>query len=196
MRALVIGAGLGGLLAACALAERGFEVQVHERLPYPGGRFTNLEFEGYQLSTGALHMIPHGRRGPLAGMLAELGAEVEIIPSQPQAVFRVNGRDYEADELHAVLSAREKMRAVKLLAMMKLGRADAGEESYAEWLGRHMRSEVVRRIADAFTGWCLSLRAHQVPAREVLAQVANLARLGETGVPRGGCRGVVELWSK
>ncbi len=192
MRAVVVGAGLGGLLTACALAERGFRVRVHESLPYPGGRFTNLEFRGFQLSTGALHMIPHGRRGPLAEMLAELGAGVEIFRSEPQAVFRIGGRDYGVDEVYSAFSTGEKLRAMKLLAMMKLGRARAGDESYAEWLERHLRSELVMRLADAFTGWCLSLRAHQVPAAEVLAQVENLARLGETGVPDGGCRGVVE----
>lgn len=193
MRALVAGAGLGGLLTACALAKRGLEVEVHERLPYPGGRFTNIVYKGYHLSTGALHMIPHGRRGPLGEMLRELGASVEILPSSPQAVFRVGGRDYGMEELPSVFPAGEKLRAAKVLALMKLGRcrAEAGE-SYGEWLERQGFGDRVLRLADAFTGWCLSLRAHQVPAKEVIAQVRNLSRLGETGIPAGGCRGVIE----
>ncbi len=36
MRVVVVGAGLGGLAAACALRQRGFEVEVHERAAHLG----------------------------------------------------------------------------------------------------------------------------------------------------------------
>ena len=88
MKAAIIGAGLGGLLAGAKLSKAGYDVEIFERLPFMGGRFANLEYKGFRLSTGALHMIPHGSRGPLALMLKEAGAQVNIIDSDPMAVIR------------------------------------------------------------------------------------------------------------
>lgn len=73
MRAVVVGAGLGGLLAGAFLARNGHEIIVLEKSAMIGGRFTNLPYKGFQLSTGALHMIPHGEDGPLAHLLRILG---------------------------------------------------------------------------------------------------------------------------
>ncbi len=191
MRACIVGAGLGGLLAAANLAREGFKVEVFEKLPYPGGRFTNLPYRGYQLSTGALHMIPHAERGPLGKMLRQLGAGVEIIPSQPQAKFRISGMDYEYEELPSLFPLRDKLKVAKIIAMLKLGRA-TGEESYRSWLEKQIRNELVFKIADSFTGWSLSLKASEVPAKEVIAQTKNINKLGGPGIPAGGCGGVTK----
>src|ERR1700693_999485 len=70
--AIVIGAGLGGLLSAAQLLQREMRVVVLERLPHCGGRFTAKTFQGVQVSTGAVHMAPFGSSGVLAGMLRRL----------------------------------------------------------------------------------------------------------------------------
>ena len=51
-RVVVIGAGLGGLSAACHLAGSGHEVTVVERGSRPGGRAGSLELDGYRFDTG------------------------------------------------------------------------------------------------------------------------------------------------
>lgn len=51
-RVVIVGAGLGGLAAACHLAGRGHEVVVLEREPAPGGRAGRLERGGYAFDTG------------------------------------------------------------------------------------------------------------------------------------------------
>src|SRR4051794_40761564 len=51
VRVIVIGAGLGGLSAACHLARR-HEVVVVERGDRPGGRAGRLELGGYEFDTG------------------------------------------------------------------------------------------------------------------------------------------------
>ena len=58
MRVAIIGAGLGGLLAANVLAKKGYKIDVFEKLPFAGGRFTNLNYKGFiltdDLNMGAL----------------------------------------------------------------------------------------------------------------------------------------------
>src|SRR5207342_2136261 len=51
-RVVVIGAGLGGLSAACHLAGRGWDVEVVERGDGPGGRAGRIERDGYRFDTG------------------------------------------------------------------------------------------------------------------------------------------------
>lgn len=52
MRVTVVGAGLGGLAAACHLSGRGHRVTVVERGDQPGGRAGLWESEGYSIDTG------------------------------------------------------------------------------------------------------------------------------------------------
>lgn len=82
----MIGSGIGGLLTSAFLARSGYEVTVLEKAPpYIGGRFTNLDYKGFGLSTGAFHMLPpHGEDGPLAYLLRLLNANVRIVNSNPK----------------------------------------------------------------------------------------------------------------
>lgn len=52
MKALIVGAGPGGLAAAINLAGLGFEVTVVEKEPTPGGRMRGLDLGDYQVDTG------------------------------------------------------------------------------------------------------------------------------------------------
>ena len=52
MKALVIGAGPGGLATAINLAGLGVEVTVVEKEAVPGGRMRGLSFDGYEVDTG------------------------------------------------------------------------------------------------------------------------------------------------
>ncbi|HEX6656497.1 MAG TPA: phytoene desaturase family protein [Ilumatobacter sp.] len=51
-RVVVVGAGLGGLSAACHLAGAGYDVTVVERGAVPGGRAGTLELDRYRFDTG------------------------------------------------------------------------------------------------------------------------------------------------
>ncbi len=52
MNVVVVGAGLGGLSAACHLRAAGHDVLVLERASVPGGRCGVLELDGYRFDTG------------------------------------------------------------------------------------------------------------------------------------------------
>jgi len=188
MRVGVIGAGLGGLLAGAALAREGHRVTVFERLPYPGGRFANLAYHGYTLSTGALHLIPHGATGPLGRLLRRLGVKVPIVRTNPPGLFRFNGRDYRHTELPELFGAWNKMRLVKLTADLRYSRG--GDESYLEWVAKRISHKKVFDLANSFCRWALSLDADEVSSREVVSITRNVDRYGPPGVPLGGCGAV------
>ncbi len=190
MKAAIIGAGLGGLLAGAKLTRVGYEVEVFERLPFIGGRFANLDYKGFKLSTGALHMIPHGSRGPLGQMLAEVGAEVTIINSDPMAIIRKdNGEDIEFHDFRNELSLIKRVKLGTILAY-SLKFKPKSDISFRDWVLKFFDDDFLLRLADSFCGWSLSLLAKDVPAREVLEIIDNMYRYKGPGIPVGGCGAV------
>ncbi|MGV3720010.1 MAG: phytoene desaturase family protein [Actinomycetota bacterium] len=66
-RAVVIGAGLGGLGTGIHLARRGWDVTILERNPTSGGRMNRIVAEGFQFDTGpTLLMMPEVLQGIFA----------------------------------------------------------------------------------------------------------------------------------
>ncbi len=88
----MIGAGLGGLLSAAQLLERGKRVVILERLPHCGGRFTAKTFQGAQISTGAVHMLPFGSSGVLSRVLQRLRIPHRIFDADVFGSFHVRGQ--------------------------------------------------------------------------------------------------------
>ncbi len=56
-KAIIIGAGIGGLSAAIHLAQRGFRVTVLEKNNNPGGRCDRISREGHHFDTGPTLLI-------------------------------------------------------------------------------------------------------------------------------------------
>src|SRR5579864_1165044 len=102
--AIIIGAGLGGLLSAAQLLQRGKRVVVLERLAHCGGRFTSKTFQGAQISTGAVHMLPFGSNGVLAGMLRGLAVPHYVYDADVFASFWTHGRQHVCRSLLGVAS--------------------------------------------------------------------------------------------
>jgi len=84
-RAVVIGAGLGGLSAAAYLAKNGFRVDLFERHNTPGGYATSFVRNGYEFEA-SLHELsgigPVHNRGPCHRLLAgcDVAHRVEFLP--------------------------------------------------------------------------------------------------------------------
>jgi len=90
MKVSVIGAGLGGLLAGAALS-KGHDVDVYERLDIYGGRFTNLPYNGFQLTTALHHDTSRPHRP--AGRPPESGGRGrEDRPDQPHGLLHDEGQ--------------------------------------------------------------------------------------------------------
>ena len=191
--AVVVGAGLGGLLAALRLTRQGKRVIVVERADRAGGRFTATRLKGAEVSSGALHLLPHGSGGALARMLRDLRVDVPIIDADVFASFWVEGAHtvcrHAVDTLR-LLSWRDRLHLARLLVRARSSRFRG---SFDAWI----RSEVdpssrLYQIAQAFSEFALSLLLEAVSYRELRAVLLTTWRLGLPGVPSGGCRGLVE----
>jgi phytoene dehydrogenase-like protein len=195
MKAVIIGAGLGGLLAGAKLIRAGYDVEIFERLPFIGGRFTNLLYKGFKLSTGALHMIPHGSRGPLSQMLKEVGANVTIIDSNPMAVIRKENNEIIA--FHDFRNELSLTKQVKLGTVLTYSRKFKPKSniSFRDWVLKYFDDEFLLKLADSFCGWALSLKAKDVPAREMLEIIDNMYLYKGSGIPLGGCSAVTDALS-
>jgi phytoene dehydrogenase-like protein len=200
MKAIVIGAGLGGLLSAAKLSQAGYQVEIFERLPITGGRFTNLNYKGFQLSSGAFHILPHGPSGPMAQLLSEVGADVRIVRSD-QATMRVplkkgdldyeNGfKDMPFSDFASPLSNKDRLKIALLIVSTRKNRPRGS--TLQAWIKTQFKDEWLIRFADSFCGWALSLRSDEIPVEEVFEIIENMYKFGSPGVPIGGCKGIID----
>ena len=81
----IVGAGLGGLAAACTLAARGHRVTVHERNDWLGGKAATLDVEGYHFDMGPTILImPSVLRRIFGEAGRNLDDYLELLPLEPQ----------------------------------------------------------------------------------------------------------------
>ncbi len=84
-RVVVIGAGLGGLAAACTLAARGHRVTVCERNPWLGGKAAVLSERGFRFDMGpTILTIPAVLRRIYSEAGRNLADHLELVPLDPQ----------------------------------------------------------------------------------------------------------------
>ena len=116
MRVIIIGAGLGGLSAACHLAAD-HDVVVLEREDRPGGRAGRLELAGYRFDTGPTVLTMPGLiRDCFAAVGADMDDHLSLHPVDPmyRAVYEDgstihvrHGRDAMASEIADVCGPGE-----------------------------------------------------------------------------------------
>lgn len=195
---VVIGAGLGGLLAAAQFLRRGKRVVVVERLAHPGGRFTAKTFHGAQVSTGAVHMLPFGTNGELAGMLRALGVPHRIADAEVFASFHARGRQYVCRsllQLAGVFGPRQFAHFVRIGAEM-FARAPRPAErtlTFKQWLDQRVqRAESPELYAyfERMAHFALSVDLDQITYPETVETTKNMLRYGPPGVVEGGCAAV------
>ena len=203
-KAVVIGAGVGGLTSAAMMAQSGkVDVSVFERMSFAGGRFTQHDHDGFQIPTGAVHMIPHGKKGPFANLILgkrdkgglDLGRHgVEFLPTTKFACLMRDGRLLRASTAYGILpwfSAKDAINLPGLL--MKQAKQPWGNEREdgRTWLSRRFSDDFIDFL-EAFSNFAISLRFDQMPASTVVRMLQNSFWSDRPHVPKGGCKGVID----
>lgn len=151
--AIIIGAGLTGLVAAYRLKQLGRDVLLIERGSRVGGVIHSRVVDGFLIETGA-----NSFRGTdeLLDLIEELGLTGELATADPRAPAYV----YSGGELHAVpmnlaalvktklLSTSAKLRLLKE-PVMKASEASE-EESIASFVSRRLGKEVLDNLVAPF----------------------------------------------
>ncbi|XVF07484.1 hypothetical protein REPUB_Repub06bG0143100 [Reevesia pubescens] len=90
--AIVVGSGIGGLVAATQLAVKGAKVLVLEKYVIPGGSSGHYQRDGYTFDVGSSVMFGFSDKGNLnliTQALAAVGREMEVIPDPTTVHFHL-----------------------------------------------------------------------------------------------------------
>ena len=203
-KALIIGSGIGGLTSAAMLAQtKEYDVSVYERMSFAGGRFTQHDHDGFQIPTGAVHMIPHGKKGPFANLI--LGSRkrggldlsrhgVDFIPTTNFACQIKGGSLYQANSAFGVLPwfpISDMVNLTRLLSKRAKMPIVGETENGKTWLSKRFSKEFVNFL-DSFSNFAVSLRFEQMPATSVIRLLQNSFWSDRPHIPKGGCKGVID----
>lgn len=106
-KVIVIGAGIGGIAAAGALARKGFKVSIFEKNPYPGGRCGTYVRDGHRFDVGATFlMMPGIYEEAFAAVGKNIRDELRLHRIDP--VYRVKFKGGRELSLSSDLSSLQK----------------------------------------------------------------------------------------
>ncbi|MGY6694460.1 MAG: phytoene desaturase [Roseinatronobacter sp.] len=106
-RAIVIGAGLGGLASAMRLGAKGYAVTVIDRLDQPGGRGSSIQQGGHRFDLGpTIVTVPQGLRDLWAACGRDFDRDVTLKPMDPFYEIRwPDGSSFAARQDDAAMEA-------------------------------------------------------------------------------------------
>jgi len=179
---IIIGSGIGGLLAGGLLSRDGWSVTVLEKLSFFGGKYTSISHNGTEIPTAAHHMLPHGAKGSIYGILSELGIQVRLIRCRPPITWMLGGRSYifpvKINEylrlrwtypvLNKILTKRENAGFLLYLLLYKLGYRISDEPSVKDLLNLFTDNKSFHRAVDKAVQYSLGVRYDLTPAAELL----------------------------
>jgi phytoene desaturase len=135
-RAVVVGAGFGGLAAACHLLGAGWEVDVVERLDQPGGRAGRIERQGFHFDTGPTVLtMPDLLAAPFAAVGLRMDDHLQLTRLDPayRACF--------ADGSQLLVRADPDDMVAEIARVCGTGEAERFTR-YRAWLARLFALEV------------------------------------------------------
>jgi zeta-carotene desaturase len=202
----VIGGGVAGMSAACALAETGFRVQLVERRGYLGGRASSYLHPGVNEVIDNCQHVLFGCCTNLIGFYRRIGAFDKIHWTSDMIMIEPGGRRSTLRPtpllpapLHGLprlltssaFSMEDKLSLARAFrAMLRPVPADS-TETLAEWLARHRQSSgAIERFWKLVIASALNAEIESIAVpyaakviRELFMNSAEAGRMGINTVP-------------
>ena len=208
----IIGGGIAGLAAGCALAESGHRVTLFERKPYLGGRASSYEHPGTGEIVDNCQHVLLGCCTNLIDFYHRIGSDRDVQWFDTLTFITPDGRSSQLKPSNLpapshstpaflrahFLSSVDKLAISRgLAAMMREPLADDGE-SFLDWLHRHRQTErAIRRFWEPVLVSALnedlercSVRYASLVFRDSFLKSARAGTMGVPAVP------LTELYSK
>ncbi len=207
----VIGAGVAGMSAACALAEAGFKVQLVERRGYLGGRASSYQHPGVEEVIDNCQHVLFGCCTNLIGFYRRIGVANQIHWTTDMTMIEPGGRRSRLGPfkvgplrlpapLHgapSLLSAnafsfRDKVALARAFrAMMRSDVQRPSTETFGDWLRRHKQTDGAMNrfwrlvIASALNADIDTIAVHYAAKviRELFMNSAEAGSMGMSSVP-------------
>ncbi len=198
----VIGGGVAGMSAACALAEAGFRIHLVERRGYLGGRASSYLHPGVNEVIDNCQHVLFGCCTNLIGFYRRIGALDKIHWTSDMVMIEPGGRHSKLGPtpllpapLHGLprlltssaFTLEDKLSLARAFRAMLRPVAADSRETLAEWLVRHMQSRgAIERfwklvIASALNAEIESI-AVPYAAKVIRELFMNSARAGAMGI--------------
>lgn len=204
----MVGGGVAGLSAACALAESGIRVLLVERRGYLGGRASSYLHPGVNEVIDNCQHVLFGCCTNLIGFYERIGVAEKIYWTSEMTMIEPGGRRslLGPSPLPAPLHGLPRMMAASAFtladklalarafsAMLKVGPKDSGTEPLSNWLARHGQTPgAINRfwrlvIASALNAELDSIAVPYAAkvVRELFMNSAHAGAMGMSTVPLG-----------
>jgi phytoene dehydrogenase-like protein len=154
---IVIGGGISGLGVAALLSNKGYRTILLEKESILGGRCTSFQYRGYTVDTG-LHAVASYSSSGIGRMLAEVGAQLELMPIKPSLMhYDLDTRRYmraTSPERFGEALYRDFKELVKTVA--KMGKEEINgyhTVSAAIWILDRFKNEALLEFFKKITGF-------------------------------------------
>ncbi len=219
---VIIGSGLGGLMAGAALAQAGRSVAVFEKLSFPGGRYTELDYRGAPVTTGAWTNL--GPKSHIGRFLLDLGLNLEYRSlaeaglTEQYAIRFPDGRHYASlfdllapdtrrAWLKAILQGREAINERMANERMTVQSSDSpfadspirsfadslDSLSAAAYIAQFSADADLLAVVEATVATASGLSSADMPASEYIQITLDSRAAGrDFAMPKGGVRAIIK----
>jgi phytoene dehydrogenase-like protein/NAD-dependent dihydropyrimidine dehydrogenase PreA subunit len=190
---VIIGAGIGGLMAAAALASDGRRVGIFEKLSFIGGRYTEIDYGGYSVTTAAWTSL--GPRCNIGEFLQDIGAAVDYVSLRDKGCdqqFAIRFKDGRGFPSVQAMLPRQDWRAFlrALVKGRKLALQDASTRDYIE---EYVRNDDLLATVNALVGTASGMTVDDFPASEYIQLTTDTAKAGlDFALAVGGVRTIIK----